>query len=73
MLDSENKIIFINMLFQIIFTLAYLPFVILIATSCVYEGKTAKVLKITSYICGTVAVISYFYFIKNIIYYRQSY
>jgi len=52
---------------QIIFSLTYVPFVILIAMSCLYEGKTAKILKILSLACVTIATFSYIIFIKNIL------
>jgi len=52
---------------QIIFSISYVPFVILIAMSCLYEGKTAKKLKISSVFCAAIATGSYIIFIKNIL------
>jgi len=52
---------------QMIFSLSYVPFVILIAMSCLYKGKTAKVLKMLSAGCAAVAIFSYIIFIKNIL------
>ncbi len=52
---------------QIIFTLSYVPFVIFIAMSCFYKGKTAMKLKILSAVCAAVATGSYIIFLKNII------
>ena len=52
---------------QIIFSLTYDPFVIFIAMSCLYEEKTAKILKILSLVCETIATFSYIILIKNIL------
>ncbi len=52
---------------QFIFSISYVPFVILIAMSCLYKGKEAKTLKILSLFCATIAIISYAIFIKNIL------
>jgi len=52
---------------QIIFSLTYVPFVILIAMSCLYEGKTSNILKSLSVVCALIATASYIVFIKNIL------
>jgi len=52
---------------QIIFSLTYVPFVIFIAMSCLYKGRTAKILKALSAICAIAATVSYIFFLKNII------
>ena len=51
---------------QLIFSISYVPFVILIAMSCLYKGKTAMILKILSGACATIATYSYIIFLKNI-------
>jgi hypothetical protein len=52
---------------QMIFSITYVPFVILIAMSCLYKGKTAMKLKLLSALCATIATASYIIFIKNIL------
>ena len=52
---------------QFIFSISYVPFVILIGMSCLYKGRVSKILKILSTICAMVAVVSYTIFIKNIL------
>ena len=52
---------------QIVFSLSYVPFVILIAMSCLHIGETAKKLKILSRVCAAIAIASYVVFIKNIL------
>jgi hypothetical protein len=52
---------------QIIFSISYVPFVIFIAMSCLYKGKTAMKLKILSAVCATVATGSYIIFLINIV------
>ena len=52
---------------QLIFSITYVPFVILIAMSCIYEGKISVILKRLSVTFGLIAIISYFFFIKNLI------
>jgi hypothetical protein len=54
-------------LIQIIFSLSYVPFVIFIALSCIHEGKLGILYKRISTLFATVATISYFIFIKNLI------
>jgi len=50
-----------------IFSFTYVPFVILIAMSCLYKGKTAMKLKFLSAFCAIIATASYIIFIKNIL------
>jgi len=52
---------------QIFFSISYVAFVIFIAMSCLYKGKTAMRLKILSAVCVTVATGSYIIFLKDII------
>ncbi len=52
---------------QIIFSFTYVFFVIFIAMSCLYKGRTAKILKALSAISAIVATVSYIGFLKNII------
>jgi len=52
---------------QLIFSISYVPFVILIAMSCLYKGRASNILKTLSAICAVVAVGSYIIFIKNIL------
>jgi len=52
---------------QIIFSLSYVPFVICIALSCIHEGKIGILYKRISIVFATVAAITYFLFIKNLI------
>ncbi|SVD30430.1 uncharacterized protein METZ01_LOCUS383284 [marine metagenome] len=52
---------------QIIFSITYVPFVIFIAMSCLYEGRTAIIFKILSAVCAVIATISYIFFIKSIL------
>ncbi len=52
---------------QIIFSISYVPFVILIAMACLYEGKISRILKILSAVFATIATVSYVFFIKNIL------
>jgi len=52
---------------QIIFSLSYVPFVIFIALSCIYEGKTGILFKRISIAFAAVATISYLIFINNLI------
>jgi len=54
-------------LIQIIFSLSYVPFVIFMALSCIHEGKLGILYKRISIPFATVATISYFIFIKNLI------
>jgi len=51
---------------QMIIAITYVPFVILIGISCVYKGRMAKILKILSTICATIAAFFYIIFIKNL-------
>jgi len=52
---------------QIIFSMTYVPFVIFIAMSCIYKGRVAKIFKTLSAACATGALVSYFFFIKDIL------
>jgi len=52
---------------QMIFSFSYVPFVIFIALSCIHEGKLGILYKKISMVFATVATISYFIFIKNLI------
>ena len=55
------------MTIQFFFSISYVPFVILIAMSCFYKDKKAKILKTLSLFCAIIAIISYTLFIKNIL------
>ena len=52
---------------QMIFSITYVPFVILIGMSCLYKGRTSKILKILSTICATIATAAYIIFVKNLL------
>jgi hypothetical protein len=52
---------------HIIFSLSYVPFVIFIAMSCLYKGRAEKILKTLSAVCGTIAMVFYIIFIKNLL------
>jgi hypothetical protein len=52
---------------QIIFSLTYVPFVIFIAMSCLYKGRAAKILKILSAVCASMATVSYVIFLASIL------
>jgi hypothetical protein len=53
---------------QMIFSLSYVSFVIFLALSCIHEKKVAGVFyKKVWKIFATVAIISYFVFLKNLI------
>ena len=57
---------------QIIFSITYVLFVIFIAMSCIYEeqqykGRTARIFKTLSAACATGALVSYFFFLKNVL------
>ena len=57
---------------QAVITLTYIPFVVVAAMSCIYEeqqykGRTARIFKTLSAACATGALVSYFFFLKNVL------
>jgi len=51
---------------QMIIAFTYIPFLILIAMSCLHEGKTERILKILSAITLILATIFYIIFLKKL-------